>query len=249
MKVISIANQKGGVAKTTTTWNLSACLAEKGKKVLMIDLDPQASLTICQGIEPAELETSIYNVLSGSINTNDAIVELGNYDLIPSTIDLSAAEIELSTKIGKEYMLAKCIRKIRKEYDYIIIDCSPSLGNLTVNSLCASDNLIIPMSCEFLAFRGLRLLEDTVSQVAELNTRLTILGILPTMFDSRTIHSEEVLREVKKGTLPVFDFIVKKSIKFSDSTILAKDITNCSPDKFEGKTSYRQLALEVMKHE
>lgn len=249
MKVISIANQKGGVGKTTTAWNLSTCLAEKGKKVLMIDLDPQASLTICQGIEPAELEISIYNVLSGSVNINDAILKLDSCDLIPSTIDLSAAEVELSAKIGKEYILAKCIRKINKDYDFIIIDCPPSLGNLTVNSLCASNHLIVPMACEFLAYRGLKLLEGTVTQVAELNPRLTTLGILPTMHDSRTIHSEEVLSEAKKGTIPVFDIIIKKSIKFSDSSLLATDILKCSPDKFEGKSAYRQLALEVLKHE
>ncbi len=249
MKVISIANQKGGTAKTTTTWNLSACLAEHGKRVLMIDLDPQASLTICQGIEPGELEISIYNVLSGSVDINDTIIELGSYDLLPSSIDLSAAEVELSAKIGKEYLLAKCIRKINKAYDSIIIDCPPSLGNLTVNSLCASDYLIIPMACEFLAYRGLKLLEDTIVQVAELNPRLTTLGILPTMYDSRTIHSEEVLREARKGSIPVFDIVVKKSIKFSDLTILARNILDCSPDKFEGKTAYRQLALEVLNHE
>lgn len=249
MKVISIANQKGGTAKTTTTWNLAACLSELGKQVLMIDLDPQASLTICQGIEPADLKVSIYNVLSGSVDVNNSVIDLEHYDLIPSTIDLSAAEVELSAKIGKEYVLAKCIRKIAKKYDYVLIDCPPSLGNLTVNSLCASDGIIIPMACEFLAYRGLKLLEDTIKQVKELNPGLSTLGILPTMYDSRTIHSEEVLSEAKKGSISVFNIIIKKSIKFSDSSILAVDITKCASDKFEGKSAYRQLALEVSKHE
>lgn len=245
MKVISIANQKGGVGKTTTAWNFAACLAEMNKKVLMIDLDPQASLTICQGIEPAELEKSIYNVLIGSVNINDIIVDLGSYHIAPSTIDLAGAEVELSSKIGKEYILAKNIKKLESDYDYVVIDCPPSLGNLTVNGLAASDGVIIPMACEFLAYRGLKLLEDTIREVKELNSKLEIYGILPTMYDSRTSHSEEVLQEARKGRTPVFDIVIKKSIKFSDSTIAAQDILNYADNKFEGKVAYRALAKEV----
>lgn len=249
MKIISIANQKGGVGKTTTVWNLSACLAEMGKKVLMVDLDPQASLTICQAIEPAELDYSIYNVLIGSVDINSIIVDLDNYKLLPSTIDLAGAEVELSSKIGKEYILAKNFKKLKEDFDYIIIDCPPALGNLTVNALSASDGVIIPMACEFLAFRGLKLLEATISEVKELNNKLKIYGILPTMYDSRTSHSAEVLGEAKKGEEPVFDIVIKKSIKFSDSTLAARDILNYADNKFEGKSAYRLLAKEVTSFE
>jgi chromosome partitioning protein len=269
MKIISVVNQKGGVGKTTTTWNTAACLSELGYKVLMIDFDPQSSLTICQGIEPDEitkLRKSIYNVLMGSVDINETIIGLDNYYLVPSTIDLAAAEIELSSKIGKEYVLLKNLKKIKFDFDYILIDCPPSLGNLTVNALAASDGAIIPMACEFLSYRGIKLLEDTLSQVKEINSRLEVYGILPTMFDSRTSHSTDVLQEVLKdasaGGIPVLcgrsvengrevkkPIVVNKSVRFSDSSITAKDILSYTDNKFSGSTAYRILAKEISSYE
>lgn len=249
MKIISVANQKGGVGKTTTAWNLSAALSELGKKVLMIDLDPQSSLTICQGVEPADLTKSVYDVILGKEDINSVLIKLDSFYLLPSTIDLSGAEVELSSKIGKEYMLLKAIKQLKIAFDFIIIDCPPSLGNLTVNGLSASDGVVIPMATEYLAYRGLKLLEGTINQVRELTNKLDIYGILPTMYDGRTLHSQDVLNKVKAEDIKVFDILIKKSVKFSDSAIMAKDILEYADNSFDGKKAYQQLAKEVLEVE
>ena len=205
-------------------------------------------------------------LLMGSVDINEIIIKLDNYCIAPSTIDLSAAEVELSTKIGKEFILLKRIRKLNFDFDYILIDCPPSLGNLTVNALTASDGVIIPMACEFLSYQSISLIDDTLTQVKELNGKLKVYGILPTMYDSRTIHCTDVLNEVlknaKSGGMPVMfgDFaeqsgivrkpiIIKKSVRFSDSSITAKDILSYTDDKFSGKAAYRVLAKEISRYE
>lgn len=246
MEVISIVNQKGGVGKTTTVWNLAASLAELDKKVLMIDFDPQSSLTICVGLEPNELQKTIYNVILGRTDINSTIIELSNYDIIPSMIDLAGAEVELSSKIGKEYILLKKLKEIQKQYDFILIDCPPSLGNLTVNAINASHKIIVPMTCEYLAYRGLQLLVNTISEVKELSNNTKDMYVLPTMYDGRTKHAKEVLEQVKKEGYKLFDTIINKSIKFSDSAIETKDIIQYADNNFVGKKSFIQLAKEVI---
>jgi chromosome partitioning protein len=249
MKVIAVVNQKGGVGKTTTVWNLSASLSDKGKKVLMIDLDPQSSLSICVGLEPAELQNTVYNVILGKASINETIINLNDYDILPSTIDLAAAEVELSTKIGKEYILLKKIKELKTKYNYIIIDCPPSLGNLTINAINAAHEIIVPMTCEYLAYRGLKLLDNTINEVKELNNNIKGIYILPTMYDSRTKHAKEVLEQVKSEGYQIFNSIINKSVRFSDSAIEAKDIIRFSDNNFAGKKSYINLAEEVISHE
>jgi chromosome partitioning protein len=260
MQIISIVNQKGGVGKTTTTWNLGSCLAEMGLKVLLIDMDPQASLTICQGIEPEEANPNVYDVLIGRADINDALLDLGNCHIVPSIIDLAGAEIELSSYIGREYILLKALKRIKKHYDFVIIDCPPSLGNLTVNALSASTMAIIPVACEYLAYRGLKLLENTISQIRELNRELHNVFVLPTMYDARTNHCAEVLQQIvedaAEGGIPLIysekalsgPIIIKKSIKYADSSIVAKNIIDYANDNFDGKVAYRALASEVAKY-
>jgi chromosome partitioning protein len=247
MKVISVVNQKGGVGKTTTAWNLSASLSELNKKVLMIDLDPQSSLTICVGLDPNELEQTVYNVMCGKVDINSAIINLGKLDILPASIDLAGAEVELSSKVGKENYLLKKLKELKTKYDYIIIDCPPALGNLTLNALAASSEVIVPMICEYLAYMGLKLLENTINDVKELNDNIKGVYILPTLFDGRTKHAKEVLEKVK-SEYNVFDITINKSIKFADSALEAKDITEFTDDNFAGKKSYMQLAREVIKN-
>ena len=269
MHIIAIANQKGGVGKTTTVWNTAACLAELGHRVLMVDLDPQASLTVCQGIEPDEAGAAgktIYHVLCGTADINDTVVPLERYDLVPSCVDLAAAEVELVSRIGKEFILLKSLKKLRAAYDEVLIDCPPSLGSLTVNALTACDGVIVPMACEFLAYRGTALLHETLQQVQEINTHLNIYGILPTLFDTRVNHCTDVLRQAlqdeKAGGLPVLHgeaevdgknvrvpIVVKKSVQFSDSSISTKDILQYADSRFHGVSAYRMLAKEIVNHE
>lgn len=199
-RIISMVNQKGGVGKTTSTINLGAALAECGRKVLLVDFDPQGALSAGFGANPHELDLTVYNVMMDrKVDIKDVILPTGveNIDLLPANIDLSAAEVQLVNEVAREQVLASALRKVRDEYDVILIDCQPSLGLLTVNALTASEGVIIPLICEFFALRAVALLVDSIEKVQDrLNPDLEISGVLATMFDARTIHSKEVLARI-----------------------------------------------------
>ncbi|HRA76348.1 MAG TPA: ParA family protein [Propionicimonas sp.] len=248
--VIAMCNQKGGVGKTTTTINLGAALAETGRSVLLVDLDPQGSLTVGLGVNPHVLETSVYDLLVrrgtpvGDIITPTSVPGL---DLLPSNIDLSAAEVQLVSEVAREQTLSRVLRRVRADYDVILIDCAPSLGLLTVNALTAADRVLIPLECEFFALRGVALLKDTIDKVQErLNPDLEIVGILGTMYDSRTLHSREVLERVVQGFgETVFHTVIRRTIKFPETTAAGEPITSYASSS-PGAEAYRQLAREVL---
>ncbi|MGF7431896.1 ParA family protein [Thermoanaerobacterium thermosaccharolyticum] len=242
--IISIANQKGGVGKTTTTLNLGVALTKLNKKVLMIDMDPQASLTISLGIEPTELKQTIYNALIEETDIKNVILYSDLLYFIPSTIDLSAAELELVSEIGRESKLHDLLENIKDSFDYIIIDCPPSLGLLTVNALVASNAVIVPMSPEYLALRGFGLLQQTIAKVKKLNKSIELMGVLVTMFDGRTSHHKEILTELK-NKYPVFESVIKKSVKFPDAVLAGQSIIDFD-ESFDGAEAYKNLAEEVI---
>jgi chromosome partitioning protein len=248
-RVISMCNQKGGVGKTTTTINLGASLAEYGRKVLLVDFDPQGSLSVGLGLNPHQIDLTIYNLLmQKDVDWRDAVVPTGvpGMDLLPSNIDLSAAEVQLVHEVGREQTLQRVLGPAIAEYDVILIDCQPSLGLLTVNALTASDGVIVPLECEYFALRGVALLKTTIDKVRErLNPKLTVDGVLGTMYDGRTLHGREVMeRLVEAWGDTVFHTVIRRTVKFSDSTVAGEPITSyagASP----GAEAYRQLAKEV----
>lgn len=248
--IIAMTNQKGGVGKTTTTINLGAALAETGRKVLLVDFDPQGSASVGLGVNPHTLDLSIYNLLLGrDVDIDDVILEtdLDNLDLLPANIDLSAAEVQLVSEVAREQTLRRVLRPAKSEYDIIIIDCAPSLGLLTVNALTASDYALIPLECEFFALRGVALLTDTITKVTErLNPDLEILGIVGTMYDGRTLHSREVLeRVVEAFGEKVFHTVIKRTVKFPETTVAGEPITTYASSS-PGALAYRNLAKEVL---
>lgn len=247
--IIAMCNQKGGVGKTTTTINLGAALAETGRKVLLVDFDPQGSLSVGLGINPHTLEESVYNVLLSDTDAADVISESGvdGMDILPANIDLSAAEVQLVSEVAREQILASVLRPVRSEYDVILIDCAPSLGLLTINALTASDGVIMPLECEFFALRGIALLTDTIHKVQQrLNPDLQILGILGTMFDGRTLHSREVLeRVVQAFDDSVFHTVIRRTVKFPETTVAGEPITSYASSS-AGAQAYRNLAREVL---
>ena len=248
-RVISMCNQKGGVGKTTTTINLGASLAEFGRKVLLVDFDPQGSLSVGLGLNPHEIEHTVYNLLMDrEVTLDDVVVPTGvpGMDLLPSNIDLSAAEVQLVHEVAREQTLQRVLAPAIDRYDVILIDCQPSLGLLTVNALTASDGVIVPLECEYFALRGVALLKTTIDKVRErLNPRLEIDGVLGTMFDGRTLHSREVMeRLVQAWGDKVFHTVIRRTVKFSDSTVAGEPITSYASAS-GGAESYRQLAKEV----
>ena len=249
-RIISMVNQKGGVGKTTSTINLGAALAECGRKVLLVDFDPQGALSAGFGTNPHELELTVYNVMMDrKVDINDVILptDIENIDLLPANIDLSAAEVQLVNEVAREQVLASALRKVQNEYDVILIDCQPSLGLLTVNALTASHGVIIPLICEFFALRAVALLVDSIEKVQDrLNPDLDITGVLATMFDARTIHSKEVLaRIIDAFGDKVFDTVIKRTVKFPDATVSAEPILSYASNH-TGAQAYRQVARELI---
>src|SRR4051795_2665541 len=249
-RVISMCNQKGGVGKTTTTINLGAALAEYGRKVLLVDFDPQGSLSVGLGMNPHEMDLTIYNLLmQRDVAIDEVIVptNIPGMDLLPSNIDLSAAEVQLVHEVAREQTLQRILRPVMNDYDVILIDCQPSLGLLTVNALTASDGVIVPLECEYFALRGVALLKTTIDKVTErLNPKLTIDGVLGTMYDGRTLHGREVMERLGAGGGGRrCHTVIRRTVKFSDSTVAGEPITTYAGAS-AGADAYRQLAKEVL---
>jgi chromosome partitioning protein len=246
--ITAVVNQKGGVGKTTTTFNLGVALTRLGRRVLLVDLDPQAALSVSTGIAIAHLQTSIYQaLLDDRVDPLPIICQtISQVDVLPATIDLAAAEVELVNMTLRELVLRDVLAKVRSRYDHILIDCPPSLGLLTVNALAAADQVLIPLQCEFLATRGLTLLLKTLDKIqARLNRDLRIAGILPTIFDGRTSHANEILAELR-ANFPgqVFDVVIKDSVRVKESPAAGLSILDYDP-KHDVARAYMKLAQEV----
>jgi chromosome partitioning protein len=248
-RIITLCNQKGGVGKTTSTINLGASLAEYGRRVLAIDFDPQGALSAGLGVPTHDVPT-IYDLLLGTIkDPNEAIIstQFENLDVIPANIDLSAAEVHLVNEVARESILARVLAKVADEYDVILIDCQPSLGLLTVNALTAAHGVLIPLECEFFALRGVALLIETIDKVKDrLNPGLDLDGIFATMYDSRTLHSREVLeRVVETFGSKVLETVITRTVKFPDASVAGSPITSFAPTH-QAADAYRQLARELI---
>jgi chromosome partitioning protein len=245
-RVIAFANQKGGVAKTTTTLNLAVAFKEQGLKVLCIDLDPQGNLTMSQGLNPDDIERSMFDVLVHRLPIEEVISQR-EVDLAVSSIDLAGAELALSSLIGRERALEKALVPIRERYDWILIDTPPSLGLLTINALVASNGVIVPVQCEYLSLRGLVQLESTLAMIREnLNPEVRIHGILPTMYDRRTIHSREAVEILREnfGDL-VFNTKIRKTVRYAEAPVKGQSVLAYDPEG-EAAYLYRDLAKEVL---
>ena len=249
-RVIAMCNQKGGVGKTTTTINLGAALAEIGRRVLVVDFDPQGAASVGLGTSPHELDLTVYNLMmERNVDIRDVLrtTTVEGLDLLPANIDLSAAEVQLVGEVARESVLSRVLRPVVDEYDVILVDCQPSLGLLTVNALTAAHGVLIPLECEFFALRGVALLVETIEKVRDrLNPRLEIDGILATMYDSRTLHSREVIARVHEAfgdTL--LHTVIGRTVKFPDASVAAEPITSYAPNH-TGAVAYRQLARELV---
>lgn len=250
-RVVALCNQKGGVGKTTTTINLGAAIAEFGRRVLLVDFDPQGALSVGLGrLDPRELDLTVYNLLmQRDVTVEDVLLktDIEGLDLIPSNIDLSAAEVQLVGEVAREQMLARALRPVIDDYDVVLIDCQPSLGLLTVNALTAADGVVVPLECEFFALRGVALLMDTIQKVQErLNEELVIDGFLGTMYDPRTLHAREVLSTIVDGFGDkVYGTVINRTVRFPDATVAGEPITRFDSSS-AGANAYRDLAKEVL---
>jgi chromosome partitioning protein len=245
-RVIAFANQKGGVAKTTTTLNLGVALMEQGKRVMAVDLDPQGNLTMSQGWNPDEIERSMFDVLVHKLPITE-IVRNNEIDLAVSSIDLAGAELSLSSMIGRERALEKALMPVLGDYDYVLIDTPPSLGLLTINALVASNGVIVPVQCEYLSLRGLVQLENTLTMIREnLNPNVAIQGILPTMFDKRLLHSREAVEILQEnfGDL-VLNTKIRKTVRYAEAPVKGMSVLKYDPTG-EAASMYRDLAKEVL---
>jgi chromosome partitioning protein len=245
-EVIAFANQKGGVAKTTTTLNLAAAFVESGHRTLCVDLDPQSNLTMSQGVDPDSLEVSMYDVLVNHTSIREVITSK-EVDVACASIDLAGAEIAMSTQIGRERSLQKALEEVRGEYEFICIDTPPSLGLLTINALTAADKVIVPVQCEYLSMRGLIQLQNTLAMIRDnLNPNVKIEGILPTLVDTRTVHAKEAIELLEENFGDkVFASRIKKTVRFAEAPVKGMSVLKYDPD---GKAAfaYRELAKEVL---
>lgn len=249
-KIIALANQKGGVGKTTTTINLGAALVELGSSVLLVDMDPQGSLGVGLGVEANAFDTTVYNLLlQDGASVDEAIVPTATpgLDLLPANIDLAAAEILLVQEVAREHALQRVLERVRDRYDFILIDCPPSLGLLTINGLSASDGVIVPLECEYFALRGMSLLMQTLERVRErLNPGLRLEGVIATMYDGRTIHGRDVFGRVKEAFGDVvFETTIGKTIRFAEAPVAGESILTYAPSS-AGAKAYRALGREVL---
>jgi chromosome partitioning protein len=249
-RVVALCNQKGGVGKTTSAINLGAALAEVGRRVLLVDFDPQGALSAGLGVQPHQLDRTSYNLLmERNVSVEDVLLKTAvpGIDLLPSNIDLSAAEIQLVGEVAREQTLARVLAPVRDDYDFVLIDCQPSLGLLTVNALTAAHGVIIPLECEFFSLRGVALLIDTIEKVQQrLNPDLKLDGILATMYDGRTLHGREVFARVLEAFGDtVFDTVITRTVRFPETTVAGEPITSWAPTSV-GARAYRNLAREVI---
>ena len=249
-RVIAMCNQKGGVGKTTSTINLAAALAEYGRRVLIVDFDPQGAASVGVGINPHELDKTVYNLLlERGVKVEEVLrhTAVPGLDLLPANIDLSAAEVQLVSEVARESILARALRAVTDSYDVVLIDCQPSLGLLTVNALTASHGVVIPLECEFFALRGVALLVETIEKVRDrLNPRLELDGILATMYDARTLHSREVVARVEEAFgSRLLHTVIARTVKFPDASVAGESILAYAPNS-AGAAAYRQLARELI---
>jgi len=246
MRVIALANQKGGVAKTTTTLNLAVAFAEQGNRVLCIDMDPQGNLTMSQGLDPDQITNSMYNLLIGQTSIRQ-IIHKREIDIAVSSIDLAGAELAMASMIGRERSLQKALAEVKDDYDFVFIDTPPSLGLLTINALTAAHRVIVPVQCEYLSMRGLLQLQNTLAMIREhLNPEIDVLGILPTMLDTRTLHAQEAIELLEENFAGrVFRSRISRTVRFAEAPVKGMSVLKYEPEGNAAK-SYRDLAKEIM---